>query len=213
VVDLAFECLDIAPERYGVAPTLIVKLRITESTGARVHAIALRCQIRIDPARRQYTDREAELLLDVFGDRGRWGETLKPMQFAYATAMVPSFTGSADIEVPVPVSYDLEVATGKFLHALDADPVALTLLFSGTVFDRGATGFAVGPVSWQAEAAYRLPASVWTDLMDQYFPDSGWLMLRRGTLDELIRYKSAHGFATWDETIATLVERAPEVTS
>jgi hypothetical protein len=150
----------------------------------------------------------------VFGDRTRWGDTLKPMQFAHAAVMVPTFTGSVDVDVPVPVSYDLEVATGKLLHALDSggDPVAVTLLFSGTIFERSEAGFSVAHVPWHAETTYRLPPSVWRDLMDHYFPDSGWLRLRRETLDELITYKSAHGFATWDETIDALVRDTAEVT-
>ena len=213
MAELAFDCVDVAPERYGVAPTMIFKLRIAEATGVRVDAIALRVQMRIEPVRRQYADREAKLCRDVFGDRSRWGETLKPMQFAHAAVMVPTFTGTVEVDVPVPISYDLEVATGKFLHALnfDGDPVAVTLLFSGMVFERGDTGFSVTNVPWHAETTYRLPPSVWRDLMDQYFPDSGWLRLRRETLDELVTYKSAHGYATWEETIIALVRRSAEV--
>lgn len=210
MVELAFDCVAVAPERYGVSPTLLFTVRITESTGARVHAIALRCQMRIDPARRQYTDREAGLLKDVFGERCRWGDTLKPIQFAHAAVMVPSFTDHIDVTIPVPVSYDLEVATGKFLHALDGDPVAVTLLFSGPVFDKGVTGFSVGQVPWHAEAICRLPTAVYRELMDQYFPDSGWLRLPRETLDELLRFKSTHGFATWEETMTALVSGAAE---
>jgi hypothetical protein len=207
MVELAFECRDVEPERYGVGPTLLFKLRVTEPTGGRVHAVALRCQIRIDPARRQYTDPEAALLVDVFGDRSRWGDTLKPMQFANVAVMVPSFSGSIDVEMPVPVSYDLEVATGKYFHALEHEPIALTLLFSGTIFGKSDNGFWVEQVPWNSEAAYRMPPSRWRELMDLYFPDSGWLRLRRETIDALTRFKADRGFATWDETMAALVDQ------
>jgi uncharacterized membrane protein YczE len=50
--------------------------------------------------------------------------------------------------------------------------------------------------------------SVWRELMDAYFPESGWLRLRRETLDVLIRYKAAHGVATWDEVMTGLVAGA-----
>ncbi|MET1087380.1 MAG: DUF6084 family protein, partial [Arthrobacter sp.] len=54
MTSLAFEVLDIQPEPYAAAPQLTAKLRVTESTGAAVHAIALRCQVRILPQRRGY---------------------------------------------------------------------------------------------------------------------------------------------------------------
>jgi hypothetical protein len=205
VTTLVFACTEVAAERYGAGPTLLFRLRVSESSGHQVHAIALRVQIRIEPARRHYSDREAELLSDVFGERSRWGETLRPMQFAHATVMVPSFEGSVDVEVPVPVSYDLEVATGKLLHAVDGDPVAMTLLFSGTVFGRSDRGFWVERVPWHCEASASLPAGLWRQLMDEYFPDAGWLRLHRSTLDALARYKAQHALATWDDTLTALL--------
>jgi len=208
MADLAFECLDVVPQRYGVSPTLLFKLRITETSGVRIHAVALRIQIRMDPARRQYTDAEAELLVDVFGDRTRWGDTLKAMQFANASVMVPSFTGSIDIDIPVPVTYDLEVATGKYMHALTGDPIVMALMFNGTIFGKSDNGFWVEQVPWHAETPCHMKVNVWRDLMDHYFPDSGWLRLRCDTLDALTRFKAARGLATWDETVVALIDEA-----
>ncbi len=65
-------------------------------SGQRVEAIALRCQIRIEPARRRYADDEAERLNDLFGETQRWADTLKPLQFTNVSIMVPGFTGSTD---------------------------------------------------------------------------------------------------------------------
>ena len=206
VGELSVECIDVVPERYGAGPTLMFRLRVSERTGVHVHAIALRCQMRIEPLRRTYTDAEAELLMDVFGERSRWSNTQRPIQFAYATVMVPSFAGAIDVDVPVPVSYDLEVATGKYLHALTDEPVPLVLMFSGTVFGRSDRGFWVEPVPWHTEARFGLPVAVWRELMDTYFPHGGWLRLRRETLDTLIRYKARRGVATWDDVMMELVE-------
>jgi hypothetical protein len=208
MVDLAFECVDVQPEAYAVAPTLTFQVRVTASDSTRVHAIALRCQIRLDPARRRYSDAEADLLRDVFGDRARWGDTLKPMQFAQVSTMVPSFSESIDVPLSIPVTYDLEVAAGKLLHALDGEPIDLTLMFSGAIFGVGDRGFWVEPVPWHSEAKFRMPTSVWPTLMDRYFPNEGWLRLRRETIDELLRFKASHGFATWDETMLQLMEMA-----
>jgi hypothetical protein len=205
MAELSVECLDVVGERYGASPTLLFRLRVSELTGQRIHAIAMRCQMRFEPGRREYTDDEAALLLDVFGDRSRWSDTLKPMQFALASLMVPSFDGSVDVEVAVPVSYDLEVATGKYLHALAGAPVPIVMMFSGTVFGKSDQGFWVEQVPWHLETRYGMPVQVYRDLMDAYFPQSGWLRLHRETLDRLLRYKAAKGLATWDDVMNELV--------
>jgi hypothetical protein len=203
MAELAISCVNAGFERYGASPTLMFTLRIASDT--RIHAIALRCQIRIEPARRPYADDEAALLLDVFGDRTRWSDTLKPMQFANTGLIVPSFDGSTFVDLPVPVSYDLEVATGKYLHALGGGTVPIVMLFSGTIFGRSDNGFWVEQVPWHVEARYELPITVWQDLMNEYFPGGGWLRLNSATLDALMRYKSERGLATWDETLTSLL--------
>ena len=52
------------------------------------------------------------------------------MQFATVSLMVPSFTGSCELDLPVPCTYDFEVAASKYLHALGDGEVPLLLLFS-----------------------------------------------------------------------------------
>src|SRR5919206_2503141 len=79
VSDLVFDCIDAQPDRYAAVPTLLLKLRISETTGAQVHAIALRCQIRIEPQRRRYSPEEADGLLELFGEPPRWGDTLEAL--------------------------------------------------------------------------------------------------------------------------------------
>ena len=90
--ELVFDCLKVRADPYAAGPTLVFKLRISETTGERVHAIALRVQLRIEPQKRRYTAAEARQLNDLFGETSRWAETLKPLQFANVAAMVPSFT-------------------------------------------------------------------------------------------------------------------------
>jgi hypothetical protein len=77
MTDLVFDCVDAQPDRYAAVPTLQLKLRISETTGAQVHAIGLRCQIRIEPQRRRYSPQEADGLLELFGEPPRWGDTLR----------------------------------------------------------------------------------------------------------------------------------------
>ena len=208
MTDLVFDCIDAQPDRYAAVPTLQLKLRISETTGAQVHAIALRCQIRIEPQRRRYSPQEADGLLELFGEPPRWGDTLKPMQFATVALMVPSFNGSTELDLPVPCTYDFEVAASKYLHALGDGEVPLLLLFSGTIFTKGLSGFSVSQVPWHKEVSFGMPVKTWDRLMDLYFPDQAWIRMRKETLDALQRFKSDRALTNWDETLATLIADA-----
>jgi len=209
--DLVFDCVDCKPDRYGASPALVFKLRIAETTGTRLHSIGLRCQFRIEPQRRHYSAEESQGLTDLFGGPERYGETLHPMQLATVAVNVQGFTGSTDVDVTVPCSYDLEVATGRYFDALREGTIPLVLLFSGTVFYRTDDGgVTVGQVPWDKEASYRLPVSIWRETMDIFFPNSGWLMLHNDTVAALTRFKSREAVAGWDETLALLLDRAGE---
>ena len=178
----------------------------------RDSAIALRCQIRIEPHRRRYSAAEARRLHDLFGDPSRWADTVKPIQLATVTAMVPTFTALTEVDLPVPCTYDLEVASARYLQGLDDGTIPLLLLFSGTVFVATGEGYSVELVPWSAEASYRMPVSVWRDLVNAHFPGSAWLRCSRQTLDELSAFKAKRALPTWDATLAALLAAAGEPT-
>jgi hypothetical protein len=209
--DLVFDCLDARADRYAAVPTLQLRLRISETTGQQVHTVALRCQIRIEPQRRRYSPEEAGNLLDLFGEPARWGDTLRPLQFSTVALMVPGFQGSVEVDLPVVCTYDFEVAAAKYLHGLGDGEVPLLLLFSGTLFTKAPSGFAVEQVPWHKETSYRLPVRVWRELMDLYFPGGGWIRVRHDTLDALQRFKSTRALPTWDDALETLLELAGKV--
>ena len=206
--ELTFTVLDVAPEPYAAAPNLLARLRVEETTGEVVHALALRAQVRIEPQRRRYDDAEEKALLDLFGGRSRFAETLKPFSWLHASTVAQGFTGSTEISLVLPCSYDVEVAGTPYLRALQDGEVPLVFLFSGTVFTRGATGFAVAQVPWDREASYRLPVAVWRALMAEHFPGTEWLRVRRDTVDALGRYKHARGLTTWDDVVGALLAEA-----
>jgi len=208
VAEFAFDCLDIQPLPYAASPTLAARLRVAETTGFSVQAIALRCQIRIDPAVRGYRDEERDLLRYLFGEPARWSRTMRAFPFATVSALVGSFVGSTEVELRIPVSYDLEVTAGKYFHALRSGVIPLSMLFSGTVFGVTLDGMRVEPVPWHLEAAYRLPVEVWRRLMDAYFPDEAWVRLRRDTVDAVARYKIDNAIPTWDDAIVALLAAA-----
>ncbi|GIH62650.1 DUF6084 family protein [Microbispora siamensis] len=205
---LRFDCLDARPEPYAASPTLVFRLRVTDPSPEGVHAIALRCQIRIEPHRRPYGPREAALLADLFGEPARWGDTLRPVQFAMAQAMVPAFTASTEIDLTVPCGYDLEVAAGRYFAALDDGEIPLLLLFSGTVLARSGGGVSMRQIPWHCETRHRLPVAVWRETIDTAFPGAGWLRLRRDTVREILRFKSERVLATVDEAIELLMKEA-----
>lgn len=206
--ELVFDCIDVRADPYAAGPTLVFRLNVAETMGERVHAIVLRIQLRIEPQRRRYDASEARKLNDLFGDTSRWAETLKPLQFANAAAMVPSFTGSVEVDVPVACTYDLEIAATSYFHALERGDVPFLLLFSGTVFTRGDSGFSVAQVPWHKEASYQLPVSEWRAMMDAFYPNSGWLRLNLETLEALGAFKNARALPTWEHAITTLLDEA-----
>ena len=208
MAELAFDCIGTRVDRYAVVPSLSLILRISETSGQQVEAIALRCQIRIEPARRRYSAVEAERLNDLFGDTDRWADTLKPMQFSTVATMVPGFSGAIEVDLPVPFTYDLEVGSARYFDSLEAGEIPLLLLFSGTVFIVTDGRMQVQQVPWSKEAAYRLPVSVWREAIDAHFPNSAWIKMSRQTLEDLQRFKSAHALPTWDMTLAALLAQA-----
>jgi hypothetical protein len=211
VTELQFAVTDVFAERYAAAPQLTARLRIDESTGETIHAIALRCQVRIEPQRRKYSPDEESELLDMFGTRDRWFDTLKPFMWMQCNAMVQGFTGITEVDLVMPCTYDFEVTWSKYLHALRDDSIPVVFLFSGTVFTRGTSGFGVEQVPWDCESRYEVPVAVWREMIDHYFPNTGWLRLRRETIASLAHYKSIRGLTTWEEAVESLLARAQAI--
>jgi hypothetical protein len=207
VTEFSFSCTSVRADRYAAGPTLLFTLRITATPGTRVHAMALRTQLRIEPAKRGYEPSEAEGLADLFGERPRWGSSMLPVQFAQVSLVVPGFTGETDVELPVPCSYDLDVAPTRYFDALDGGKVPLLLLFSGTVFT-GAGGFHVEPVPWDREAQFRMPVAVWREMVEQHFPGCGWLRLPRDTMNALLAFRSRQALPSWEATVQLLLDTA-----
>jgi hypothetical protein len=119
---------------------------------------------------------------------------------------VPAFTGNAEVMLPVPCTYDLNVIGGKYFYALEGDDVPLLFLFSGTVFYQTTDErLQIQRISWEKECAYRMPVRLWREMMEQHFPNSAWLYLQRDVFDRLYDYKRQHGIATWEQTIERLL--------
>ena len=208
MIDLGFSVTGARTERYAAAPTVILRLRITESSGAKVDAIALRVQVQLDVQRRRYAAEESALLVELFGEPARYADTLKPMLWQHATQMVLAFEGETEVDLPVTCSYDFEVAAHKYLASLTDGIVPLNLLFSGMVFVDGPNGVAPGFVSWSCDARYALPVALWREAMDNAFPHAAWIRVNRDLFDELRRFKISTGLPTWDAALERLCDLA-----
>jgi uncharacterized protein DUF6084 len=207
---LSFNIADMAPEPYAVTPVLTARVSVTAADDQPVHAIALRCQVRIDPLRRGYSDDEAAGLTDLFGPRERWATTQHTFLWQHCAAMVPGFTGATEIPLGLECTYDFEVAAAKYLHALRDGVLPLQFLFSGTVFRAGPHGFSVQQIPWDCEDRYDMPVSVWRDLIQQHYPNSGWVRVGDQTVAALAAYKSERGLLGLDDAITELLAHARE---
>lgn len=66
----------------------------------------------------------------------------------------------------------------------------------------------IGLIPWHSEATFRLPVSVWTDMMDTHQSGMAWLRLPESTLAELSAWRAARALPTWEHTFAALLAEA-----
>ena len=210
--DLSFhvERAEVVP--FAVAPQLAIKLRVTNADPEEtIHTVALRCQIQIEVTRRRYTPGEQKGLRDLFGEPERWGQTLRTVLWTHTSAIVPAFAGSTEVDLPVPCTFDFNVAATKYFAGLAEGEVPLLLQFSGTVFyAQGDGALQVMLIPWDKEVRFRMPLNTWKELMDTYYPNSAWLCLRRDVFEQLHRYKIERGIPTWEEAIDSALTSAEE---
>jgi hypothetical protein len=191
---------------YAAVPSLLFKLRIENLEDEPVRSVALNTQIRIAATQRHYEAAEQERLLELFGEPHRWKDTLRSLLWTHTVLQVPRFSGSTLVDMPITCTYDLEVVAAKYFYALEEGEVPLEFLFSGTVFYAGEGGrLQTARISWEKEAEFRLPVSLWKEMMDRYFPNSAWVRLRKDAFDQLYDYKVRKGLPTWEATVEALL--------
>ena len=208
--DLEFKLEGAEVADFAAVPSLVFKLRIENLEDEPVRSVALNTQIRIAATGRHYEAAEQERLLELFGEPSRWKDTLRSLLWTHTVLQVPRFSGSTVVDMPVACTYDLEVVAAKYFYALEDGEVPLEFLFSGTIFYAGEDGrLQTTRISWEKEAEFRLPVRLWKEMMDQYFPNSAWVRLRKDAFDQLYDYKVRKGLPTWEATVEALL-RASE---
>lgn len=203
-LDFSVQGAEVMP--FAAAPTIQFSLHIHNQMAETVRSVMLKVQVQIAAAQRHYTEQEQPRLLELFGPATRWGTTLKSLPWTQTVVLVPTFQENIVVPVPVPVTYDFEVVSAKYFHALQEGDVPLEFLFSGTVFYSGPTGLQTTQISWEKEAVFGMPVCVWQETMAHYFPNSGWLRLRQDLFDRLNAYKVQQGLPTWEAVVGRLLE-------
>jgi hypothetical protein len=207
VPDLSFQVEGAEVVANAASPLLAFKLRLTCADPEQtIHTVALRSQIQLEVTRRKYTTDDQERLQDLFGEPSRWGQTLRSLLWTHANLVVPSFKGTTLVDLPVPCTFDFNVAATKYFDGLASGDVPICLQFSGTVFyANGEGGLQVAPIPWDKEARFKFPISVWRDMMASYYPNSAWLCLHKDTFARMYQYKIRHGIPTWEEVLESLI--------
>jgi hypothetical protein len=211
--EVTFEVLGAAHEPFAAQPTLRFELSVFEPTDRPIYAISLTAQINFDPARREYDAKTKEDLFEIFGAAERWPSTTRSFLWCHASAMVHSFTGATTFGLEVPCTADLEMVASRYISALPDGDVPLTMHFTGRVMYQGPQRqVQVLHIPWSTSAKYRMPVSVWKDMMKHHHGNSGFLVLHDDTLAELKRYKRIRGLHSFDGVVLDLLERAPAET-
>jgi Family of unknown function (DUF6084) len=207
-----FAVLGARTVRHAAAPTLSLDLQVIEPSGRPVYMIALKIQLMLEPARRGYDEATRERLIELFGPAERWAVTTRSLVWTQLDALVPAFTGSTVVTVPIACNYDLELAAAKYLHSLPDGEAPLALHFNGTIYYPGEDGrLQIVLVPWNKSIDFRMPVSVWRDTIEHYYPNTGWVALRSRTLEALQRAKLERGLPTLDACVeALLAERGDE---
>ena len=210
MVDLDFAVDGITVEPYAAIPTLRFALRVGNATPAlAIENVMLNCQIRIEPARRRYGAPEHERLADLFGAPERWGQTLQSFLWTHVNVAVAGFEHDCTVSLPVPCSFDFNVAATKYFDGLGEGAAPLALLFSGSVFYRDpADRLQIAQIPWSKEASCQLPIGLWRQMIDQYYPDSAWLRLPRTLFEDISRYKRQRGLPTFEAALQRLLDAA-----
>src|SRR5947209_15882645 len=210
--DLSFEIIGAEVVTYSVLPLLNFKMRIVNaSEEEQIQNINLKCQIMLTVTQRRYNNEERAKLRELFGEPELWGKSLRTFLWTHVTTVVPRFSGSTIVELPVPCSYDFEVVSTKYFNALEDGEIPLNFLFSGTIFYEGETGnLQIGQVSWSKEATYRLPVALWKEVIDTHFPNTSWIRMQKDGFDQLYQYKMTHGLITWEDLFVRLLRASGE---
>lgn len=193
--------------RLAAAPTLIFDLDVGDPSERQVFTIALAVQIAIEPAQRRYDPETRERLVELLGDPGKVGAPVRTLPWAQVDVLVRPFRGSTSVAIPVPCSYDLEIAAANYFRSLADGEVPLVFHFNGSVYYEGDGGrLQIVQISWEESSEYRMPISAWEEMIAAYYPNRGWVPAGAETIERLRRYKVERGLPSYEAALERLLE-------
>jgi hypothetical protein len=208
--DLGFRVGDVVAMAYAACPTVAAKLLISNSPADEdIQSISLNCQIQIQPLGRPYTAIEEARLLELFGERERWGQTMKPLHWTNVVLKVPPFRSETELDLLLPCSLDFDVAANKYFFGLEAGSISVAVMFSGTVFYTNTEGaLQIAQIPWDREARFQLPVAAWKDAIATHYPETAWIQLPHDIFDRLYRFKVSRGIPKWQGVIERLLNES-----
>lgn len=208
--ELSFRIGEVSALRHAAVPTIVAQVKIANAiAGEHIHGVSLNCQVQIRPLGRNYTAAEEGRLMDLFGERERWGRTMKPLHWANVIVKVPPFTGETTVDLLLPCSLDFDVAANKYFYGLEQGSIAVAVMFSGTAFFANEDGsMQIAQIPWDRDATFQLSVETWKAAIEAHYPGSAWLRLPRETFDRLYHYKVARGIPHWETVVNRLLDHA-----
>jgi len=208
--EVTIEILGAAHEPFAAQPTLRFELSVFEPSDRPIYAIALKAQINFDPARRDYDAPTREALFEIFGAPERWPSTTRSFLWCHSSVIVNSFTGATTFGLEVPCTSDLEIVAARYVSALPDGDVPLTMHFTGRILYQGpARQVQVVHLPWSLSASYKMPVTVWKNMIKHHHGNSGFVLLHDDTITELTKHKRINGLHSMDAVVLDLLEHAP----
>jgi hypothetical protein len=171
--------------------------------------MALSVLITVEPAKRSYDTETRTRLVELFGEPERWATTTTSFRWAQADVLVGDFTGSTGFSVPVPCTYDHEVAAAKYFHGLRDGEAPLRFHFNGTVFYEIPDGrIQLLRIPWDRSVRFSMPVAAWHAMIAAHYPYKGWVAMNVETIERLARLKAQRGLPTMDETVERLLDES-----
>ncbi len=214
MVDVALQVIDVRPGVRSVEPALRLGLRLRCS--APIQSGQLVVQVRFEPRLRRWSASERALLEPLFGPAELWSRSTDAFLWTQTTVSVPAFERETELDVPLPVTLELEHAMGKLVAALTADDapgdrdLPIAVLCRGTLFhtDPAEHRLVAFPFPHLDEAPARVDAMVVREALDRSLGSRRPLSVRADVFDRLNRFRLHHGAASVDDALTRLLERA-----
>jgi hypothetical protein len=203
MADLRFAITGAAPVAYAASPLLALDVRI--ETPEPVESLLLRTSVRIEAGARETTPEEEARLKELFGTKEQWSRGSRSVLWTQVVNVVSAFTDASHVPITLPVSYDLAAIASKYLRALDGGVVPIRAQFAGTAFFRREQGLSAAPIALDREASFELPVQTFNEVVEQHFPGSAIITLKRELFDRLEAVRIERGLSSFDHAIEALL--------